>query len=91
MRSGEYIKLADLNRVTQGTLNASSKDYVTLFYIESLSIVNFIINNAGKYKFSNFLGYLKKGYSFQDSLSKAFYQFKNLDELERRWKKYYIG
>jgi hypothetical protein len=91
MKNDEYIKLADLNRVTQSSLSSASQDYLNLFYTESLSIVNFIINQSGKYGFSNFLSYLKKGNSLEEALSKAFYKFRNLEELERQWKKFYLG
>ena len=81
----------DLNKVTSSDLHKADKDYVNLFYLESLSLVNFIMKKSGKYRFSNFLDSLKKGYSVNDALAKVFSQFRNLDELEAGWKKFYLG
>ena len=91
LRSGEYIKLADLNKVTGSDLERGDKDYVNLFYLESLSLVNFIMRKSGKYRFSNFLDALKKGQSVNDALAKVFISYRSLDELEARWKKFYLG
>ena len=52
-------------KVTPEDLKSEPKKYVNLFYIESFSIVNFLINKYGKYKFSYLLSYLKKGYNLE--------------------------
>ena len=43
----------------------------------------------GKYKFANFLRLVKKGKTVEEALAKAYYDFKNLDKMEQKWKDYY--
>ena len=90
IKEDTYIKFSQLNKVTIGSLDGESKDYINLFYLESFSIVNFIMKKYGKYKFSSFLRLLKKGEGIESALSKVFYDFKNLDKLEAKWKDYYL-
>lgn len=85
-----YIKFFQLSKVTIANLDKENTDYVNLFYLESFSIINFIMKKYGKYKFSNFLRLLKKGEGIESALSKVFYDFKNLDKLEAEWKDYYL-
>ena len=88
---GDYIKIEDLMKVTPQDLKGKPQDYLNLFYIESYSIINFIMDRYGKYKFSNLLYYLKRGYSLQDSLSRVSYEIRDLDKLEDKWKRFYQG
>ena len=85
----KYIKLSELNAVTFNSLRNKSEDYVRLFYLQSFSLVNFIIDRYGNYNFSNFITFLRRGEGVTGALSKAFYHFKDLDQLEARWKKFY--
>lgn len=85
-----YIKLSDLNKITPKTLSDKSSDYVELFYLESFSIVNFIIEKYQRHMFSNFLYYLKRNYSVEEALARVFYHFPSFKELEERWKKFYL-
>jgi len=91
LKNDEYIKLTDLDKINTADLNNANQDYVNLFYLESFSIVNFLLSKYGRYRFSNLLDYLKKGYSVSDSLAKVYYYFKGTNELEKRWKKFYLG
>lgn len=89
MARGNYIKFSELNQITVDRLNDKQQDYINLFYLESFSIVNFIMNKYGKYKFSNFLRRIKSGLEWEDALTKVFYDFKDLNKFEEEWKKYY--
>jgi len=86
---GEHTKLRELNGVSYSELEGKSNDDVNLFYLESFSIVNFIMNRYGRYKFSNFLRQLEKGYDVEKAFSKIFYNFRTLEDLEKEWKKFY--
>jgi len=90
IKEDTYIKFPQLNKVTIGSLDGESNDYINLFYLESFSIINFIMKKYGKYKFSNFLRLLKKGEGIESALSKVFYDFKNFDKFEAKWKDYYL-
>ena len=91
IEDGSYIKFLELNSITPGDLRGASDEHVQNFYLESFSIVNFIIKKHGRYKFSQFLKYIGSGYSLEQSLTKVFYQFKSLEDLEKNWKKFYQG
>ena len=88
--TNNYIKFSKLENITPRGLASESKEYVTLFYVESFSIVDFAMRKYGKYKFSRFLDSLRKGYSLKSSLPKLTYDLKDLSVLEERWKGYYL-
>jgi len=85
-----YIKFSKLNDIELRSLNDREQDYINLFYLESFSIINFIMKEYGKNKFSDLLRRLRKGGGIEKSLSKVFYDFKDLDKLEEKWKAYYL-
>lgn len=89
IKNNEYIKIADLNRFSPAALGSKPNDYVSLFYLESFSIVNFLIKAYGRYRFSLFLSSLRQGHSLEKSLSRTYYHFKDLASLEKRWKDFY--
>jgi hypothetical protein len=89
IKNNKHIDFISLSKVTVGSLRNKDSEYVNLFYLESFSIVNFIIAKFGKYKFSSFLSSLKKGYSLESALAKISYQFKGIEDLEKQWKKFY--
>jgi len=89
IREDTYIKFSELNSITIGSLNSKSQDDINLFYLESFSIINFIMKKYGKYKFSSFLRMLKKGLEVEEALAKVFYDFKDLNKMEAEWKDYY--
>ena len=89
IKEDTYIKFSELNNITIGSLNSKSQEEVNIFYLESFSIINFIMKKYGKYKFANFLRMLKKGLGLEEALAKVFYDLKDLDKLEAKWKDYY--
>ncbi len=89
IREDTYIKFSELDKMTVGSLNNKNQDYINLFYLESFSIINFIIKKYGKYKFSSLLRMLKKGLGAEEALAKVFYDFKDLNKMEAEWKDYY--
>jgi len=89
IKEDSYIKFSELDNITTRSINNKEQDYASLFYLESFSIINFIMQKYGKYKFSSFLRMLKKGLRLEEALAKVFYDFKDLDKLEAKWKDYY--
>jgi len=84
----KYIKLKELNKISYSELEDKANDDVNFFYLESFSIVNFVINKYGRYKFSNLLRQLEKGFSVEEAFSKIFYKFRTLEDLEKEWKRF---
>ena len=89
IKNDSYIKFSKLGSITVNSLNSKGQDYVNLFYLESFSIINFIMKRYGKHKFFNFLRALRKGQSLEEALSKVLYDFKDLNKMEEKWKDYY--
>lgn len=87
--NNSYIKLSELTGINAQTLNSKSKDFVTLFYLESFSIVNFLMKKYGRYRFSQFLSCLRRGLGPQEALAKTYYYLKDFNALEEHWKDYY--
>jgi len=85
----EYIKIIDLSQVNLSALKDKPQDYVSLFYLESFSIVNFLMKEYGKFRFSQFVSCLRQGYSLEKALSKVYYHLNDLAALEKRWKDFY--
>ncbi len=90
IKDDTYIKFSQLNKGTSDNLGGKGEEYINLFYLESFSIINFIMKRYGKYRFSSFLRLLKKGKRIEEAMAKVFYDFKDLDKLEAKWKDYYL-
>ncbi len=89
LKKDGQIPLSELAGISPWELNEKTEDYVSRFYLESFSIVHFLINKYGRDRFGHFLFFLKNGDNFQKALSKGFYQIKSMNELEKKWKKFY--
>jgi len=89
IKSNSHIDFPELNAMSPEELNDRRTDYITTFYVESYSIVNFIIEKYGKYRFSNFLSSLRGGYTLAQSVAKISYELKSLEKLEKKWEEFY--
>lgn len=89
IKDKSYIKFSELAQIDFLTLQGKPQDYVSLFYLEAFSIVNFLIKKGSGDNFYNFLYFLKGGNSIDGALSKAFYSIKNMNDLEAQWIKFY--
>ncbi len=81
-----FIPLSDLSKVHLGPM--TSQDIVGLFYAESASVINYLINEQGKTRFTRFCRKLKSGKTFQQALSAVYVRFDHIDDLNRAWKNY---
>lgn len=88
LSEGKFIKFDELSRLTPPELKSKSKDYVGIFYLESFSIINFLVKKWSRYKMSNFFKFIKDGYSINEALCKA-YNIRTLEELENQWIRFY--
>lgn len=66
----------------------TDQDLVRLFYAESASIVNFMINELGDQRFVLLCRKLKDGGPFSWALDAVYPRFKNVDDLNDAWVKY---
>jgi len=85
VREGAYIplsRLMDMNRVPEGKVH--------LFYAESASVVDHLINDNIRANFGRFLTYIKNGDPAENALKKSYqWKYKNgISDLEKRWSEY---
>jgi len=86
LEDGSFIPLEQLNRTRLS--KDSSREKVELFYAESASVVNFLIQEQGRFKFLNFCRKLQGGDKFLHALERSYPRFKTLDRLNRAWVNY---
>ena len=85
----EYITLSELSTMVPVGLDRKSKDYIDLFYGECFSLVYFIITQYGSQNFSGFITYLQNGLTVKEALAKAYFDFRDFGNLEKKWERFY--
>jgi len=80
-KSLNELSITSLRRTT-------NRDLINLFYAESASVVNFLINEYGKQRFVRLCRKLKDGDRFSWALDSVYVRFKNIDDLNKAWVKY---
>jgi len=87
IRSNTFM---DLNQLSSfRSLTTQDKQVINLFYVESYSLLNYLISEFGKDKFVSFCQYLRDN----KDLTRAFryaYSFDSLSDLESAWKAYIL-
>lgn len=86
VEKGEFISLKDLTDMR--LYNDSPDSQVELFYAESASVVNFIINELGEHNFVRLCRALKEGQTFPKALQDVYVRFKGVDDLNKAWLNY---
>jgi hypothetical protein len=66
----------------------SSKELINLFYAESASVVNFMINELGDQRFLRLCRKLKDGGPFSWAIDSVYARLKDVDDLNDVWVKY---
>ncbi|MCF7888285.1 MAG: hypothetical protein K9L76_03305 [Candidatus Omnitrophica bacterium] len=90
IKNNSFIPFKELTELNIRSLRKKSDSYVETFYLQSFSLINFIIEKYKKYRFSQFLWNFKIEPNLKKALSKTYYQLNNLKDLEERWKIYYL-
>ncbi len=86
MADGNFIPVDKLNYVRLG--KNTSKETLQIFYSESASFVNFMIERFGRYRFVRLCRKLKNGISFEDALREVYGRHNNLHTLNEMWINY---
>lgn len=86
IEEGTFIPLQELT-ITHVRHHAT-RDLVNLFYAESASVVNFMINELGEQSFVYLCRKLKDGKPFSWTLDSVYGRIKNIDDLNEAWVKY---
>jgi hypothetical protein len=83
LKDGTFIPLKNL---TYGYLNQhNDPESIQLFYTESASIMNFLINENVESRFSRLCRKLKDGGPFDWALESVYFEYKNVDQLNDAW------
>ncbi|MDO8580561.1 MAG: peptidase MA family metallohydrolase [Candidatus Omnitrophota bacterium] len=86
IQNGTFIPLEELTiMVLRGKTDEA---LVQLFYAESASIVNFMMNELGKQRFVNFCRELQESKSFDWTLDSIYARFDTIEDLNKAWIKY---
>ena len=84
-KRGSFIRLEELGKLNPHSMQ--DKQLVELFYAESLSVVNFLVEKYGKDNFSDFCRDLNKFNNLDKAIQHA-YDFNDLRELSDAWGRY---
>jgi hypothetical protein len=72
-----------------GVLFVDKGNLVKIFYLEAVSIVDFLVDRYGSDRFAHFCRQLRDGKSMEEALAFAYPTYiRNLQDLEDNWRKY---
>ncbi len=90
IKDNNFIPFNELMNLSALALKGKPSSYVEAFYLQSFSIVNFLIEEYQKHHFSELLWRFKGEKDIEKALARTYYHFRNIDALEREWKKFYL-
>lgn len=83
MLNGQFIALTQLSDMR--LYMNSDRQQVELFYAESASVVNFLMNEFGRNRFLKLCEQLKASVSFNEAFSIAYPSIDTLENLNKKW------
>lgn len=86
IKDGKFMSLNDMTAIELSGRMSTEK--VQIFYAESASIVNYIIDELGQQRFINLCRKLPDGDPFEWVFSSVYVRFKDLDALNKAWVDY---
>ena len=81
-----FIPLRELVKI-EGSYLAKNPKKVSIFYAESVGIIDYLLTRHGKFDFRSFLRKIKEGSDLEKAIKWAF-GYDGIDELNRRWIEY---
>ena len=90
LKEGRLLPLKKLSSIDHTTLNSRMQTQaVHEFYIQSISLVEFMVTRHGKNRFTNFCRALRDGKTLDNALKSAYSPvILNIEDLEKRWIKH---
>lgn len=86
IKDGKFMSLKDMTVMElSGRINTET---IQLFYAESASIVNYIIDELGQQRFVNLCRKLQAGDPFEWVFPSVYVRFKDFDALDKAWVDY---
>lgn len=82
----EQKKLLPLNKLSELNIAfVNDKEMVELYYVEALSVVDYLINKFGKDNFVELCHALKERKTFDQAINDSYRVFKDLEDLNKAW------
>jgi hypothetical protein len=86
LKDRTFIPLDQLSKIDGYALRG--REDVALFYAESVSLISYLIEKFGTSAFNELCRQIKDGKSFEDALSSAYFDVRNLANLQESWEGY---
>ncbi len=86
IESGRFVPLQDLS--TMVLSGRTDTETVNLFYVESASIMQYLIGELGKQRFIRLCRKLKNGDPFDWMFKEVYVRFKTIEKLNKAWVEY---
>ncbi len=91
MKGGDsvYIRPTRTRSGENGVLFLTANNLITLYYVQAVSMVGFLIEKFGKNDFTGFCRALRDGKNLEDSLISVYgTHIRSLDDFDDQWKNY---
>jgi len=88
IKEKRYIPFSQIQSIHH--LPSQNASGVSVFYVQSFSMVYFLMKRFGEGNFSEFSRYLKEGDDLEVALRRAFRAIDDLESFERLWKRFYL-
>jgi hypothetical protein len=70
---------------------ALDQEFVSIFYLQSVSVVDFLVDQFGRHKFRDLFSAVRDQRSFTESLLRVYYpEITSIDDLEKKWLSYFL-
>lgn len=89
IKGGKDLAVQDLTATNVRLLGDEQK--IHFFYMQSVSLVDFLVTTYGTQAFTEFCQELRDGRPFEKAMHLAFKNIENLDEFDTKWRKYVAG
>ena len=87
-KDGVHVRSALTKDGSPGVVFLSSDNLVNTYYLQSVSMIGFLIEKYGGESFTNFCRELRDGETLQEALKSAYMTITTIEEFEKRWKEY---
>ena len=89
INDNKYLSFTEILGIGDSGLSGKADDYVNMFYMQSYSMVNFLIKKYGHDGFAYFLYKLRDSGDFKAAMLSSFEGLSTPQEFEERWKNFY--
>jgi len=84
-----YLNFEDLDKQRGPDKELRGLDFVGRYYLQSFSIVYFLIQKYDNYKFTRLLRKLKSGKGVNEAFLDTYGAFRDIEDFEEQWRKFY--